>query len=282
MSSFIQNEKNLLLFEAVNAANIQQIKKLIKIGADLNAIFHCSSGAFYFSDSTLLGFIIDRAYYSFDSVDVSCFCSYKDCKYKTILLYPIGHKLLELVDCLIKFGAGTNGTIITRRHILDFYKKMSFEKRVCSFLKEESAQFSSYSTKFSRTQLCFDLFQTLLQTKTCDSETFYENDILYEICIFYMETKMSNQYEVLILSLIHSMLMFGYSLPSINVVNKVRRKYFQNKKKGLDLVEKKAEQMKKLFQFKNYTKNLYFGNMTFAKFVWFIYCLERKNVYLCF
>lgn len=279
MSNLSQSEKDSLLLEAVNSANILEIKKLIGIGANVNAQFclrDVSSG--YWCATTLLGFLIERAYLTCQNITFFYYCDYY-CIFqvKTITCYSIRHQLLELVNCLIELGASTKVTLLTCRRWNDYEEKMTFLERVSGFLMEESKRFLSYSSKFSRTQLCYDLFFALLQKETCDPGTLHDNKLVNEVCNFYLKTKMSDQYEHVIVTLCYNMLMFGYELPSIHIIDQVRRKSFSRGKKDFEIFKRKANKIKQLFQLKDYTTNLYFGNMTFAKFVWLIYCMEQKT-----
>jgi hypothetical protein len=282
MACLSQHEKNLQLLEAVNAANITNIRKLIHNGADVNAIFHCSSTSRYFSSLSLFGFLVERVCLTLNFMDVSCYSNEEGYVSKTIVVKPIGQQLLEVSNCLVQLGAETNVTIVCREDYFDPNIELSFLDRICKTLIKESIHYTSFSTKLSRTQLCFDLFLFLLKQKTCDFGTFHYNQLVNEICTVYMEHKMSDQYEQLIFSAIYYMLMFGYTAPSGSIIDRLSHIYYKSKKNDIKLFTKKANKIKQLFSFHDYRKNIYFGSFTFSKFIWFMYCLERKNVYLCF
>lgn len=286
MTSVSENEINLLLFTAANAANIPQIKKLVEAGADVNTQFHCYSNCkkFFYSSISLIGFLIERAYCSFSLVHVNIYCGeHVDYILKPVLCQQIGNKLVEVVDCLIKLGAKTNGTILSRTDYYDFNRSMTFVKRICFFLQKESFSYISYSTQFSRTQLCFDLLLTILQSQTCDDKIETNCiDFVNDICVFYVCEKMSKQYEALFLNLIHYLVMFGFPSPSANFSDNSYN-WFRNTRKPKRREEEKLEKIFELAHLKNYSNNnLYFGGMTFTKLVWFIYCLKRKNIYFSF
>lgn len=282
MACLSQLEKNLQLLEAVNAANITNIKKLIQQGADVNAIFHASTTSYYFSSLSPFGFLVERACSSFNFINVSCYSPEQGYVCKILSVKPIGQQFLEVADCLIQLGAKTNGTIVYRGGYFDWDTELSFIDRVCETLIKESRQYTLYSTKLSRTQLCFNLFLYLLKQNTCDDCTFRDNELVNKICTFYMEYKLSNQYEQLIFSAIYYMLMFGFTAPSGSIIDQLSHEYYKGKKKDVEIFKRKVNKIKELLSFHNYREKIYFGCITDIKLIWFIYCLERKNVFYCF